>query len=191
MIIAVTGGIGSGKSVVCRMVEAMGYDVYDCDSKARAIMDADAEIKRRIAEEVCAESIDADGRIDRSKLSAAVFSDSAALERLNAIVHAAVRDDIELWCRERTCGARPLFIETAILYQSGIDRMVDCVWEVTAPEDVRIHRVMERNSLTEDEVRARIASQDLYEPERLHDNVVSLINDGVRPLLPQVEALIR
>lgn len=187
-VIAVCGGIGSGKSVVCRILESMGFEVYYCDERAKRLMDESGEIKRRIAEEVCEDAV-ADDVIDRKTLSEKVFSDSAALDRLNAIVHESVRTDVKRWLC--TPGLRtPAFIETAILYQSGIDRMVSEVWEVTAPEDVRIRRVMNRNSLTAEQVRMRIEAQDSFVPGCVHDSVFTIINDEVEPVLPQVEYLL-
>lgn len=186
--IAVCGGIGSGKSVVCRILESMGHEVYYCDERARRLMDECEEIKRRIAEEICEEAV-AQGVIDRKILSERVFSDSLALERLNTIVHQSVRDDIERWLQapERR---NPAFIETAILYQSGLDRMVDEVWEVMAPEDVRVRRVMKRNSLSAEQVRMRIEAQDSFVPECVHPAVSVIENDDVMPVLPQVERLL-
>ena len=159
--IAICGGIGSGKSIVSRILTVLGFDVYDCDSEAKRLMDADDAIKDAIAREIAGECI-VDGTIDRPRLAGIVFSDSVKLEALNAIVHAAVRRHLAAWIEART--GRPKFIETAILYQSGLDRMVDEVWEVTAPADVRIARVMARNSMSAAEVKARIDAQDAFPP---------------------------
>lgn len=187
-LIAVTGGIGSGKSVVCNVLRTLGYPVYDCDSRAKALMDADQEIKRRIASEITPSAIDADGRIDRKALSRIVFNDADKLNTLNAIVHSAVRADLRAWRKALKCDV--CFVETAILYQSGLDREVEAVWEVTAPVDVRIARVQKRSGLTADEVRARIASQS-FTPPTLHPLTYPIINDGRTSLLQQIAALLR
>ncbi len=92
-LIAITGGIGSGKSVVSRILLALGYPVYDCDSRAKTLMDADSTIKRRLIEEI-GEATVVDGIIDRPALSRMVYADAIMLERPNAIVHAAVRADL-------------------------------------------------------------------------------------------------
>ena len=193
-VIAITGGIGSGKSIVARCVKAMGYPVYDCDSRAKALMDSNPAIIEAIGREIGSHCIDAcRGTIDRAALASTVFSDADALARLNAIVHGAVRADIkEQMERLRSAGLRSLaFIETAILYQSEIDRMVDAVWEVTAPRAIRIERVMSRNGLTAGEVEARIDSQDTYKSDRRHHSVNYIVNDGFMPILPAVVQLIR
>lgn len=184
-LIALTGGIGSGKSVVARMLRAMGYEVYDCDSRAKAIMDADPSIRARIAGEVCAEAV-VGHTIDRPLLAKVVFSDSRALSRLNDIVHGAVRADISSWAGSGEIA----FVETAILYQSGIDRMVSEVWEVVAPVALRLSRAMQRDGATARSVKARIDAQDTYTPQSLHPVRKEIVNDGVVPLLPQLLTLL-
>lgn len=184
---AISGGIGCGKTIVSRIVEAMGYEVYDCDSRAAHIMNNDDGIKRQIVYQVHPEAISPDGVVDRKRLSEIVFSDYDALEKLNAIVHEAVRCDLSRWMRHRD---GHMFVETAILYQSGLDKMVDGVWEVEAPVDLRIQRVMMRNRISREQVLARISSQDQYVISEKHRNVSVIINDGTEPILPQVERLI-
>ncbi|MDE6467874.1 MAG: dephospho-CoA kinase [Muribaculaceae bacterium] len=187
-IIAITGGIGAGKSVVSHVLRALGYPVYDSDSRAKALMDSDAAIKERLAVEIAREVICGDA-IDRAALARIVFADSVKLAKLNAIVHQAVRLDIAGWVSRQS--ASRVFVETAILYQSGLNRMVDAEWRVTAPEALRIERVMARNGLSADAVRARIESQR-YEPapDEPRPELHELLNDGVTPLLPRIEALL-
>lgn len=186
-IIAITGGIGAGKSVVSSVLRAMGYSVYDTDSEAKRIMDCSGEIKKGIAENISTDALNDDGTINRQVLASVVFSDHIKLDRLNSLVHAAVREDLEQF---RTASpADIVFAETAILYQSGLDKMVDEVWDVTAPEETRIERVMKRNSISADEVRARIKSQE-YVPGKYHERISRIVNDGTVPLLPRIEELL-
>lgn len=184
-IIAITGGIGSGKSVVSRILTCMGYEVYDCDSRARRIMDESESIKQAIEAEICADAITPSG-IDRAVLAARVFSDPQALESLNAIVHRHVRDDFADWTSKReTC-----FVETAILHASRMDTLVDEIWEITAPKEIRIERVMHRNNISREEIERRIESQRAEETAipRLKKRIIN--NDGVQAVLPQIEALL-
>ena len=185
-LVAISGGIGSGKSVVSRCLRAMGYQVYDCDSEARSLMDNSDAIKSRIVAAFGEECV-RNGCIDRRRLSQVVFGDSGKLSTLNSIVHGAVRTHLVEWS-----GSRPglKFVETAILYQSGIDALVDAVIEVVAPLSVRIERVVARNGLTVPEVKARIDAQDCYVAECPHQNVIELTNDGVSPLLPRLENIL-
>lgn len=185
---AVAGGIGSGKSVVCNILRALGYDVYDCDLRARTIMDNDSGLKERLACEFGAHVLHDNGAINRPVLSEIVFGDSARMAVLNSMVHGAVREDIRSWCIRED--ARRLFVETAILYQSGLDRMVTDIWEVTAPEETRIARVMRRNNLTADQVRTRIEAQSPFIPAT-HPPTYVIVNDGCTPLLPQILSLLQ
>ncbi|MDE6489569.1 MAG: dephospho-CoA kinase [Muribaculaceae bacterium] len=187
-VIAITGGIGSGKSVVSRILRVMGYPVYDCDTEARLLMDGDTAISRRIANEISPEAIDDDGKINRPKLAEIVFTDRQALERLNNIVHSAVRDHLRQWI-DRHQPTSTCFVETAIPYQSHIDTMVDEIWEVDAPEEIRISRVMARNNLSRREVENRIEAQR-YTPDRLHPNTRHIDNSPSSPLLPQLLRLL-
>lgn len=187
-LIAISGGIGSGKSVVCHMLSALGYKVYDCDSRARRIMDTDDDIKRLIVEEIRPDVVTASGDIDRELLSEIVFSDEKALNSLNRIVHRAVREDLKIWCREMNESL--LFVETAILYQSELDKMVDEVWFVDAPPELRLKRVMNRSGLSAGQIQSRIRSQDCYEITNPHPIIYRINNDGVDPLLPVVERLL-
>ena len=184
-IIAITGGIGSGKSVVARVLGCMGYEIYDCDSQARQIMEESEDIKLAIGAEVCREAITASG-IDRRILAQKVFSDTQALEALNRIVHRHVRDHFKEWSASRTI----CFVETAILHSSGMDTLVDEIWEVTAPKEIRIERVIARNNLSIPEIEKRMEAQKAEEATipALKKRVIN--NDGAQAILPQIEALL-
>lgn len=186
-IIAITGGIGSGKSVVSRMLRIMGCAVYDCDSQAKRLMDGSDYIKHRIKHEIDCRSVDDSGNIDRQRLSSVVFSDNEALKRLNTIVHGAVRQDLLEWVNRQD--TQRVWVETAILHESGLDKIVDKVWYVEAPLEMRIRRVMRRNSITRAQVEARIASQSVA-PDHRQPNVALIVNDGNSSLLQRVESLL-
>lgn len=184
ILVAVTGGIGSGKSVVSRMLRIMGETVYDCDSRAKVMMDRSATIKNDIARLISADVI-CGGNIDRGRLSEIVFADIEKLKILNGIVHKHVRDDIGR-LREETSRS-VIFVETAILFESGLDTMVEQVWNVSAPDDLRVRRVMKRNSIGAEAVLARMRAQAASEVAgRVHPLVYQIINDDVEPLLPRV-----
>ncbi|MCC8118924.1 MAG: dephospho-CoA kinase [Bacteroidales bacterium] len=186
-LIAITGGIGVGKSTVSQILRARGYHVYDCDLRAREIIDSDAQIKNKILKEISPDAYSKDGKLDRPLVAKIVFDDRNKLQALNAITHKAVREDINLW--SRSLGSPLAFVETAILYQSGLDVMVDGVWDVTAPEDLRIKRVMKRSGLTAQQVADRIAAQ-AFTPDEPHENVSLIVNDNRHSLLLQVEDLL-
>lgn len=186
-LIAITGGIGAGKSVVSHVLRLLGYTVYDTDSEAKRLMDSSEIIKAEIAARIDCLAIDDNGNINRKILGDIVFNNPDKLAVLNSIVHAAVRDDIAAF--SAIDHNRPVFVETAILYQSKIDKMVNQVWEVTADDEVRIQRVMKRNSMTADEVAARIRSQHFI-PDEPHDCVKVIVNDDKTAILPQIEQLL-
>lgn len=200
-LIAVAGGIGSGKSVICRMLRVMGYEVYDCDTMAKALMDHSGRMKQRIAGEIGEEAImmPADNAwetavIDRRRLSAIVFSDKEKLSRLNAIVHGEVIADVKRWRDgKRVGGKNVVFVESAVLYTSGLHREVDAIWYVSASESTRIERAMARDNATREQIVARIASQEkeLAAMRQSGDNIYEIDNNGERAVLPQVLGLLR
>ena len=184
-LIAITGGIGSGKSVVARLVQVMGHEVYDCDSRAKALMTENEEVRHLLIEAFGKETYHNDGTLNRQHLSEVAFGDDKALARLNGIVHPATARDMQQWAqRQADNGARVAFVETALLRTAGLDRLVDEVWHVTAPASVRVPRVMARSGLTEQQVRERIAAQSVE--DALATGEHPIINDDVTAVLPQV-----
>lgn len=183
----ICGGIGSGKSIVSRIVATLGYAVYDTDSQARRIMDSSPEILAAIEKDVCPGCI-VDGVLNRQTVAQVVFKDKKRLELLNEIVHGAVRDDIRVFA-EAHSGER-VFVETAIPNTGCLCDMVDDVWVVTAPESVRIERVMKRNGLDAKQVKARIDSQRADE-EPCHNNLTTIVNDNTTAVVPQVLELLK
>lgn len=186
MIIAITGGIGSGKSVVSQVLRVAGYPVYDCDSNAKLIMNKDLGMQGLLVESFGSEII-VDGVIQRDVLAKLVFADRSKLAKLNSIVHPAVRKDIERWVE--TVHSDVAFVETAILKESGVDRLIDAVWIVEAPDKLRIARVMARNNVQEKNVRERIESQrkDL----NFDKPTFAIKNDGRHSVLDQVDELLK
>ncbi|MCM1310115.1 MAG: dephospho-CoA kinase [Bacteroides sp.] len=185
MIIAITGGIGAGKSVVSRILLSLGYSVYDCDAEAKLLMESDWGIRKRILEEISDDAFDENGHINRRKLSECVFSNPEKLKILNLIVHKAVRNHFLKWAKRHK--SKLIFIETAILYESRFNELVDDVWEVTAPYELRIARVINRNGFTREEVEKRIAAQC----NELNPRHQLIVNDGETPLIPQVLQLLK
>ena len=184
-LIAITGGIGSGKSVVAHLVQVMGYQVYDCDSRAKALMTGNEDVRALLTEAFGRETYLDDGSLNRQHLSAMAFGNAETLARLNGIVHPATARDMMQWAEALARkGAEVAFIETALLRTAGLDKQVNEVWHVTAPTDVRITRVMNRSGLTAQQVQDRIASQAIEEEPALDEKVI--VNDDISAVLPQV-----
>lgn len=186
-IVAVTGGIGTGKSVVCRVVSSLGYSVFDCDREAKRIMDGSGEIKGEIARCISEDAV-VDDIIDRKRLAEIVFSDSEKLCVLNSIVHKHVLEEVERWS---SLHSGVVFVETAILYESGLDKIADEVWEVTAPKRKRIVRACARDGVDECKIIARIKRQEETVVEHPHPHTYEIVNDDVMPVLPQVLSLLK
>ncbi len=154
MKVGITGGIGSGKSTVCRLFAERGIAVYDSDHEAKRLM---AGPLRRAIEDRFGTSIYRDEVLDRRALARVVFNDPQALADLNALVHPAVRTDFEAWAARQE--GPYVILESAILYESGFDDAVDRVLAVLAPMAVRIERTCRRDDASVEEVRRRIAAQ--------------------------------
>lgn len=183
-IVGVSGGIGSGKSVVSRILRIWGYPVYDCDIEAKTLMDADDIIKQRLVDELDEEVVK-EGQIDRARLAQIVFADEAKLAILNSIVHCSVRRHFAQWAARQQSDT--IFVESAILHSSGLIEDVDAEWRVTAPIDIRVERVMHRNNVSLEHVRSRIASQQADEkPTTQPVPLTQILNDGTTALLPQI-----
>lgn len=181
--IGLTGGIGSGKSYVAEIFRHLGVPVFNSDDVAREIQNSNADVKLAIAAAFDG-VFTAEGNLDRKKLASIVFTDQSKLKTLNSIVHPAVGEAFEAFCAVHA--RRPYVIkEAAIIFELGLDEQLDGTILVTAPENVRIARVMQRDDSTEMEVRARMQKQwsDQQKSERADWTIV---NDGERALLPQI-----
>ena len=186
-IIGITGGIGAGKSVISNILRALNFPVYDCDTEARNIMNHNVEIKQRIAAEITPEAINTDGSINRMAIANCVFSNKEKLQSLNSIVHGAVKAHFEYWCESHSHQHKLLFVETAILYESGFDTLVDKIWEVTAPKEIRIQRVIKRNNISREDIIKRIENQSTIQ----HTNHIPIVNDNNTPVIPQILKLLK
>lgn len=184
--IGITGGIGSGKSTACRMFEALGVPVYYADDRAKWLMAHQPELKVALAETFGSQTFDKEGNLDRAYLASKVFNAPDELEKLNALVHPAVFEDGMEWeAEQERNGARYTLKEAALLFESGSYVTLDKVIVVSAPKEVRIERVMQRDGLSREEVLSRIARQWSQEDKEARADYL-LNNDGNVLLLPQV-----
>ena len=179
VITVITGGIGSGKSVVTRMLAVMGFPTYDCDSRAKWLMQHDQQLRSHLSDLLGRDIYDAKGILRRDVMASRIFVDKQLLDKVNAIVHPAVRTDIEQWAGR--CRAERVFVETALLDESGLRNLSQDTWLIDAPVAVRVERVMRRSKLSADEVNSRIAAQHI--PQGC-DHLI--MNDGTQAVMPQV-----
>jgi dephospho-CoA kinase len=184
--VGITGGIGSGKSIVCRVLETMGYPVYNSDLRARSLMENDPEIRASLIAAFGEEAF-AGNTLNRAYLAQKVFDDPAQRETINGIVHPAVRKDFQRWASRQP---QPfVFQESALLFETNARRLMDVVVLVTAPAEQRIRRVQLRDGSDEKAVRARMASQ-LPDEEKIPLADFVIDNSDGAMVVPQVNALL-
>lgn len=189
-LILISGGIGSGKSVVSEILRIKGFPVFDCDAEAKRLMDADPEIHLALCRHIHPDAVSC-GSINRQLISQIVFSDARVLTRLNDIVHSALRRRLLAWVGEyHGRGHHLAFVESAIPYTGGLTPYILYEWRVTAPLDVRVKRVMRRSALSRDAVIARIEAQHAEYPAQPAHHVEIIDNSGLTPLLPRLNQLI-
>ena len=181
--IGLTGGIGSGKSTIAQAIKHIGYPVYIADEEAARLMNSHPDIRKDITERLGANCYTSEGHINKPVLAQIIFENKEALEEVNRIVHPRVMEAFEQWAAMQS--ASLVFCETAILYESGLERYFDAVICVTAPEEVRVRRVMERDRCELKDVMARVRNQ-MDEDEKCQRANFIIYNDGEHMAIPQV-----
>ena len=157
--IGITGGIGSGKTIVCGVFETLGIPVFNADQVAKKIMITDSILIKDVILAFGKESYLENGMLNNKHIADIVFNDSKALEKLNSIVHPAVFRAFDLWVKEIPADVPYVLKEAALLFESGSDQMCDYTILVTAPLKTKLARVMERDGVTEAQVKARMDKQ--------------------------------
>ena len=183
MKIAITGGIGSGKSYVCRILEKQGIKVYDCDAEAKRLMRYDADLQESLKQLVGEEVYSAEGILQKPVLAQFLLASEANKQAVNDVVHPAVARDFMksglVWC------------ESAILFESRFDERVtfDKVVCVTAPVETRVERVMKRDGISREKALAWIEAQ-MPERDIVARSNWQIVNDGKADVKAQVEDLL-
>ena len=173
MKIGITGGIGSGKSYVCKLLAQRGIDVYDCDAAAKRLIRTSPRLRQQLKALI--------GSLDKADISRFLLASEENQQAVNAIVHPAVFQDFE--------ESNMQWMESAILFESGADKLVDRVIVVTAPEEVRIQRIMQRDGITHEKALQWIAKQWPQEQVKAHADF-EIVNDGQLDLNSQIEELL-
>ena len=183
MKIAITGGIGCGKSFVCKELSRHGIEVYDCDDGAKRLMRQDAGLKRELMRLVGEDVYDAQGILQKKVLASFLLENEANKQAVNDIVHPAVARDFERSGKE--------WLESAILFDSGFHRRThfDKVLCVTAPQEVRIRRIMERDGISREKALEWVHAQ-LPQEEVMRRSDFNILNDGVEDIAMQVKKLL-
>ena len=186
--IAITGGIGSGKSFVSNLLMKQGIPIYNTDDEAKRLMVADAGIRQDLIA-LLGEEAYQDGALNKPLLASYLFSDAGNAARINAIVHPRVKADFHRWVKAHS-DCEIVGMECAILFEAGFEDAVDAVVMVYAPESLRVERAMLRDHATEAQIRARIAAQMNDEDKRDRSDYV-VYTDGSLPVDAQLTALIK
>lgn len=186
--IGITGGIGSGKSVVSRLLKCMGIPVYIADDEAKRITATDVVIKEQLVA-LLGNDVFVNGELNRPLLAAFLFSDEANAKVINGIIHPRVKADFIAWA-ERNSNCPLIAMESAILIESGFVSEVDYIVMVSAPLNIRIERAMKRDSSTEELIRKRIESQMDDEKKRNLAHFV-ITNSGETSLILQINQLLK
>ncbi|MDR1338501.1 MAG: dephospho-CoA kinase [Prevotellaceae bacterium] len=183
--VGLTGGIGSGKSIVCKVFFMLGIPVYQADIAAKKLYDTDFKLRDELKLLFGEHLYNADGMLDRQKLAGIIFSDKESLEKVNRLVHPAVRRNFLEYVSGLSETTPYVIHEAAILYESKLENMFDRVINVQAPENIRIKRILSREATSEKDVKQRIAVQW---PDELKIELsdYNIINDDKTLILPQI-----
>ena len=181
--VGVTGGIGSGKSLVCKIFRCLNVPVFSADDEAKALLETDSEI-RLVLTGFFGKELYLSGKLNKQMLADIIFNDRKNLEIVNNAVHPDVLERFTEWC---TCQTKSAYVimEAAIIFETGTDSFLDKVVNISAPEAIRIERVCKRDSVSKEKVIERINNQ-FTEKERKKMADINLVNDGKMMLLPQV-----
>lgn len=183
--VGITGGIGSGKSLVTKIFSCLGVPAYDADSRAKRLMTTDGILIQAIKEEFGNLSYDSEGGLNRAYLGKRVFGDSRQLARLNALVHPRVALDYAQWVTGQY-GFAYILKEAALLFEAGTAQQLDKIIVVTAPELMRLNRILKRDSHRTEADVMRIMQNQMEEEEKRSRADFLIVNDESQLLIPQV-----
>jgi dephospho-CoA kinase len=185
-IVGLTGGIGSGKTVVSELLRVYNIPVYDSDSRSKELCHTDENLKRGL-HKLLGPDVYANGRLNRPFMARLIFEHPDLLEASNQLIHPVVEKDFLRWVSFQTS---PVVVqETAILFEASLEDRYDFIVCVTAPDSLRIQRVCQRSGITPEEVLVRMRNQ-LSETDRISRSDFLIVNDDIEPLIPQVESLL-
>jgi dephospho-CoA kinase len=197
MRLGITGGIGSGKSTVCRVFSVLGIPVFSADTVANDIMDNDEAIVSMVTT-IAGKELYLSGKLDRTKLASLIFNDNSLLEKINSLVHPIVFDRFKSWEQEQTTPY--VILEAAILFESGGSKLCDRIATVVAPVEQRVGRIVLRNNLSREQILERMRNQmdddsrikqsdyiihnaenDMIIPAilKIHDDILTCIKKGI------------
>lgn len=185
--IGITGNIGSGKSIVSAILRTIGIPVYDCDTEAKRLMLKDNFVRSKIVETFGKECYTPNKELNRQHLANIIFNDTTALKKINSIVHPRVKEDFASWSRKQK--SRIVAMETAILFEAGMQKNVDTIVAIHADREICIQRACRRNNVPRNEIEQRIDKQIATE-KIIAQSDHAICNNPDTPLLPQITSLL-
>ena len=185
--VAITGGIGSGKSYISAMLEERGIPVYNADTESKRLTLSNAEIRNKLIA-LLGEEIYANGELNKPMLASYLFASTENAVRINGIIHPVVKEDFKRWLTNHT-EKEITALESAILYEAGFEDSVDTVLVVFAPRELRLERAMKRDKATREQIEARMDAQ-IGEEEKCRRADFVVYNDGSLPLDEQLTSFI-
>lgn len=188
LTIGITGGIGSGKSVVSRVLRCNGYYVYDCDTEAKRLMTRNIEVRNILIDTLGSHIYTEDGFLNRRYLSKLLFEKKDARDIVNGIVHKAVREDIEA---KRKMINGYMFVESAILATGRLDKYCNKIWIVESDQEVKVRRIKQRDGLTEEEILNRMKIQAKELDLLPQDKSIIIKNDNENSIILKIRSLLK
>ena len=185
--VGITGGMGSGKTTVCKIFEVLGIPVYYADDKAKELMTNNEALRQKIIKLFGTDAYLKDQTLNRKYIADIVFNDPSKLEKLNRAVHPAVLKDSEIWHKSQKNVPYTLK-EAALLFESGSYKNLDKMITVVAPQEIRIQRILERDKTSRKAILARIENQ-ISDHEKASQSNFVIYNDGKQGLIEQVIAI--
>ena len=185
VFVGLTGGIGSGKSVISKIIRSFDFPVYDSDFEAKNLMENNFSVKKQIVENFGNE-VFINEKLNTNFLAQKVFSNKNLLEKINKIVHSAVFEHFFEWAKNQS--SKIVFMESAIIFENSLEKYFDKIISVISPQELKIRRVMQRTNMSRTEIEQRIYNQLSDETLSQKSDFV-IINDEEKALLPQIVSL--
>jgi len=187
IFVGLTGGIGSGKSLIAKIIRSFGFPVYDSDFEAKNLMENNFSVKKQLIE-TFGNNVFINEKLNKNFLSEKVFSDKNSLEKINKIVHSAVLEHFVDWAKEQKSGI--VFMESAIIFENSLENHFDKIISVISPQDIKIQRVIQRSNMQRDKIEKIISSQ-LPNEILIQKSDFVIINNEKEALLPQIVEIIQ
>jgi len=182
-VVGITGGIGSGKTTVCRIFELLGIPVFNADAEAKKLYD-EPLIRKKTIKLLGKQILDRKGKIDKKKLASIVFNDKSSLKKINGLIHPIIRQRFLTW-RKKQSGTNYLIKEAAIMIESGAHKYIDYLISIESFKSLKISRIMKRDKSTDLDIDKRIREQ-LSDRERRKYADAIIVNDDRHSLIEQV-----